>query len=105
MEELGQHSASADQRSEMFICGVFSLLDRLMGQPLASLMQSIPVPDAVAAALVDETGPYHAALELVRAVEAESVFDIRAAADATMLGLPEVNRAVLRALSNARQLD
>jgi len=105
MEELGRHSASADQRSEMFICGVFSLLDRLMGQPLPGLMQSIPVPDAVRAALVEETGPYHAALELVRAIEAESVFDIRAAADATMLGLPEVNRAVLRALSNARQLD
>src|SRR5580765_4819764 len=26
MEELGQHSVSTDQRSEMFICGVFSLL-------------------------------------------------------------------------------
>jgi len=105
MEELGRQSASSDQRSEMFICGVFSLLDRLMGQPLAELMHSIPVPDAVRAALVDQSGPYHAQLELVRAVEAESVFDIRSAADATMLGLPEVNRAVLRALSGARQLD
>jgi enoyl-CoA hydratase/carnithine racemase len=38
-------------------------------------------------------------------VEAESVFDIRSAAEATMLGLPEVNRAVLRALAGARQLD
>lgn len=105
MEELGQHSVSADQRSEMFICGVFSLLDRLMGQPLPDLMRSIPVPDAVRAALVDQAGPYHAQLELVRAVEAESVFDIRSAAEATMLGLPEVNRAVLRALASARQLD
>jgi len=105
MEELGRQSASADQRSEMFICGVFSLLDRLMGQPLAELMQSIPVSDTVRTALVDGAGPYHAQLELVRAVEAESVFDIRSAADATMLGLPEVNRAVLRALASARQLD
>jgi c-di-GMP phosphodiesterase len=105
MEELGLHSASSDQRSEMFICGVFSLLDRLMGQPLPELMRSIPVPDAVRAALVEQSGPYHAQLELVRAVEAESVFDIRAAAEATMLGLPEVNRAVLRALASARQLD
>ena len=45
-------------------------------------MRSIPVPDAVRAALVDQSGPYHAQLELVRAVEAESVFDIRAAAEA-----------------------
>ena len=105
MEELGRASADADQRGEMFICGVFSLLDRLMGQPMADLMRSIPVPDAVRAALVDDGGPYHAQLELVRAVEAESVYDIRAAAEATMLGLPDVNRAVLRALAGAKQLD
>jgi EAL and modified HD-GYP domain-containing signal transduction protein len=105
MEELGRATADADQRGEMFICGVFSLLDRLMGQPMADLMRSIPVPDAVRAALVDEGGPYHSQLELVRAVEAESVFDIRAAAEATMLGLPDVNRAVLRALAGAKQLD
>jgi EAL and modified HD-GYP domain-containing signal transduction protein len=105
MEELGRASADADQRGEMFICGVFSLLDRLMGQPMADLMRSIPVPDAVRAALVDESGPYHSQLELVRAVEAESVYDIRAAAEATMLGLPDVNRAVLRALAGAKQLD
>jgi c-di-GMP phosphodiesterase len=105
MEELGRASADADQRGEMFICGVFSLLDRLMGQPMADLMRSIPVPDAVRAALVDEAGPYHSQLELVRAIEAESVFDIRAAAEATMLGLPDVNRAVLRALAGAKQLD
>ena len=105
MEELGHQSTSSDQRSEMFICGVFSLLDRLMGQPLSDLVRSIPVPDTVRAALVDGQGPYHAQLDLVRAIEAESVFDIRSAADATMLGLPEVNRAVLRALAGARQLD
>ncbi|HSW27546.1 MAG TPA: HDOD domain-containing protein, partial [Burkholderiaceae bacterium] len=105
MEELGRQGTTSDQRSEMFICGVFSLLDRLMGQPLSELMRSLPVPEAVRAALVDQSGPYHAQLELVRAVEAESVFDIRSAAEATMLGLPEVNRAVLRALAGARQLD
>ncbi len=105
MEELGRQGTTSDQRSEMFICGAFSLLDRLMGQPLSELLRSLPVPEAVRAALVGQSGPYHAQLELVRAVEAESVFDIRAAAEATMLGLPEVNRAVLRALAGARQLD
>ncbi len=105
MEELGSQGADADQRSEMFICGVFSLLDRLMGQPLPELMRSIPVPETVRAALAEQSGPYHAQLELVRAIESESVIDIRNAAEATMLGLPEVNRAVLRALAGARQLD
>lgn len=105
MEELLRNSADADQRSEAFICGVFSLLDRMMGQSLADLLGSIPVPDGVRAALVDQTGPHHGLLEMVRAIEAESVYDVRAAADAAMLALPEINRAVMRALAAAKQLD
>lgn len=105
MEELVRNSADGDQRGEMFICGVFSLLDRLMGQTLPELMSSIPVPDAVRAALIDNGGPYHGHLELVRAIESESVYDVRAAAESLMMGLPEINRAVLQALAAAKQLD
>ncbi|MFO1216921.1 MAG: HDOD domain-containing protein [Burkholderiaceae bacterium] len=105
MEELVRPAADADQRGEAFICGVFSLLDRLMAQPLSDLLGSIPVPDAVRAALIDRAGPYHGLLELVRAIESESVYDVRAAAEAAMLALPEINRSVLRALSAAKQLD
>lgn len=105
MEELVRNSADGDQRGEMFICGVFSLLDRLMGQALPELMSSIPVPDAVRAALIDNGGPYHGHLELVRAIESESVYDVRAAAESLMMGLPEINRAVLQALAAAKQLD
>ena len=105
MEELVRNTADADTRGEVFICGVFSLLDRLMGQSLKDLLSSIPVPEPVRAALVDETGPHHGLLELVRAVEAESVYDVRAASDQLMMGLPEINRAVMRALSAAKQLD
>ncbi|EHR72781.1 putative signal transduction protein containing EAL and modified HD-GYP domains [Burkholderiales bacterium JOSHI_001] len=104
MEELVRGSADADQRGDMFICGVFSLLDRMMGQPFAQLLGSIPVSDAVRSALVDEAGPHHPYLELVRAVEAASVYDIRSAADAIMMSVSEVNRAVLRALAAARQI-
>ena len=106
MEELGRDSGLDDEhRSELFICGVFSLLDRMMGQPFAQLMRSIPVSEAVRAALVDGSGAHHPYLELVRAVESASVFDIRSAAEHILMGLPEVNRAVLRALAAARQLD
>jgi c-di-GMP phosphodiesterase len=106
MEELGRDGGvDDDRRAELFICGVFSLLDRMMNQPFAELLESVPVADAVRAALVDEQGPHHAYLELVRAVESASIYDIRSAADNVMMGVPEVNRAVLRALAAAKQLD
>ncbi len=106
MEELGRDSGLENEsRDELFICGVFSLLDRMMRQPFSELLSSLPVTENVRAALVDGAGPHHAYLELVRAVESASIYDIRSAAEALLINVPEVNRAVLRALAAARQLD
>ncbi len=105
MEELARSSGDEEMRNEMFICGVFSLLDRMFRQPFAELMRTIPVPERVYQALVDGTGPYQPYFELVRAVEAESLFDFRAAADNLMMSVSEINRAELRALTAAAQLD
>jgi c-di-GMP phosphodiesterase len=105
MEELVRGAGDDQMSSEMFICGVFSLLDIMMGQPFEQLLKSIPVPQDVYGALVKEEGRYRPYLELVRAVERESLFDIRECAEAVMLSAAEINRALLRALAAARQLD
>lgn len=105
MEELARGSGDAEMRGEMFICGVFSLLDQLLQQPVADLLKSVPVPERVRQALVDEAGPFHPYLELVRAIEQESGFDIRERAEGLLLSRGELNRAVLAALAAARSLD
>jgi EAL and modified HD-GYP domain-containing signal transduction protein len=105
MEELGRHQGDAEMRGEMFICGVFSLLDRLLNQSFADLLPNVPVPDTVQQALRGDGGPYLPYLNLVRAVEMESVFDIHECAEALMLGPAAVNRALLVALRAARELD
>jgi c-di-GMP phosphodiesterase len=105
MEELVRTSSDEEMRNEMFICGVFSLLDRMFRQPFAVLLKTLPVPERVRQALIDNTGPYHPYVELVRAVESESLYDFRSAADRLMLSVAEINRAQLRALNVAAQLD
>ena len=105
MEELVRGSGDEEMRNEMFICGVFSLLDRMFKQPFSELMKTIPVPQRVYQALVDGAGPYQPYFELVKAVEAESLFDFRSAADSLMMSVTEINRAQLRALTAAAQLD
>lgn len=105
MEELGRQQDDAEVRGEMFICGVFSLLDRLLQQPFKELLPSVPVPDRVAQALRGEGGPYAPFLELVEAIEQSSLFDIRERSEALFLSPAVVNRAVLGALLSARQLD
>jgi EAL and modified HD-GYP domain-containing signal transduction protein len=104
MEELARVTSDETMRNEIFICGVFSLLDHMFRQPFRDLMQSIPVAERIFEALVDGAGPYAPYLELVRAIESESLADITAASDALMVSPTEVNRALLTALAAAAQL-
>jgi EAL and modified HD-GYP domain-containing signal transduction protein len=106
MEELARSNGTDEEmRNEMFICGVFSLLDKMMQQPFAELLKTIPVPQRVYQALVENTGPFQPYFAVVLAVEQESLFDIRAAADAMLMSVAEINRAELRALAAAAQLE
>jgi EAL and modified HD-GYP domain-containing signal transduction protein len=105
MEELVRGSSDAEMRGEMFICGVFSLLNHMLKLPFDELLKSLPVPDRVRDALVSQAGPFAPYLDLVRAIENEALFDIRECADQVFMGLLEINSAVLRALRSARQLD
>ncbi len=105
MEELVRSSGDDEMRSEMFICGVFSLLDRMFKQPFTELMRSIPVPQRVYQALAEGAGPYQPYFDVVKAIEGESLYDFRAAAESTFMSVSEINRAQLRALTAAAELD
>lgn len=105
MEELVRPQGDRDLAGELFICGVFSLLDRLLNQSFTDLLANVPVPERVQQALRGEGGPHQPYLDLVRAIEGESLFDIRECAEKLFLSPAEVNRALLLGLRSARQLD
>ena len=105
MEELARSGGDEEMRGEIFICGVFSLLDHMFQQPFEQLLNSLPVPERVRQALVDNTGPYQPYIDVVRAVETGSLFDFREAADKLMMSAAEINRALLRALTAASELE
>lgn len=104
MEALAPAGTDLATRSELFICGVFSLLDRMFQQPFADLLKTIPVPDAVFQALALKQGPFRPALSLVRCLEGGTGLDIREAALVAGLDARTVNRALLTALAGAIEL-
>ena len=105
MEELVRSSADEEMRNEMFICGVFSLLDRMFQQPFAQLLEAIPVPERVRQALAENSGPFQPYIELVQAIEGDARFEFREAAEQLMMSVSEINRAQLRALMAASELE
>jgi len=104
MEEIARPGGDDALRNELFICGVFSTLDRMIGQPFEVLLKTIPVQESVANALAHDTGPCAPFLALARAVEAESAYDIRETAEALMLSVGDVNRALAKSLVHAHSL-
>lgn len=105
MEELALAAGQDDLRGEMFICGMFSLLDRLLGQSFGQLLEYVPMPARVQLSLTREGGPYEGHIKLVEAVEQSSLADIRDTSESLLISPHDLNRCILSALRSARELD
>lgn len=99
MEHLADAGIEDDLRREVFLCGVLSQVDLLLGETLGSALHRIPLPGRVTSALLGQTGPYAPWLEVAAVVESSSTKIIRDVCRAHDLEADAVNRAVLRALS------
>lgn len=99
MERLSDAGAEEDLRREVFLCGIFSQVDLLLGDNLGSALHRLPLPGRVASAVLGNTGPYAPWLEVARALESGSTKMIRDVCKAHDLQTDHVNRALLRSLA------
>jgi EAL and modified HD-GYP domain-containing signal transduction protein len=58
-----------DRQSDMFLMGLFSLLDTIMSRPIDEILEEITVEDDIVAALTGEPGVLRSILDLVIAME------------------------------------
>jgi EAL and modified HD-GYP domain-containing signal transduction protein len=105
MERIGRQLVKEINVEELFMTGLFSLLDRIFAQPFEELLEQVNLPDAVSSALLNQGEPYGSLLKLAQAIEGEDPTAIRASAQ--LLGLKEVdvNRALLLAIRDADQIE
>lgn len=70
LESMGKLHGSSKFRAEtLFLLGLFSKLDVLLGQPMDKLLKNIPLDKDVEAALLSKPSPYWAWLSLVEDIE------------------------------------
>jgi len=102
-ELLGMKALERGEGEHLFVAGMFSLLDRLLGLPMQEVLDTIQLPEQVTAALLDRGGPYGPYLALAEACELNSDLVASLAAG---LGLEpvEVNKAHLSALAWAQNV-
>ena len=102
-ELLGARFLPKGEGENLFVAGMFSLLDRLLGLPMKEVLDTILLPDEVVRALLTRGGMYGPYLALAEACELNSHL---VASLAKSLGISplEVNKAHLSALAWAQNV-
>ena len=89
-----------DLRREIYLCGLFSQLDELLGEPLGTILRRLPLSERIYDATVLRTGPYTSGLQMACALETDDASAIRQLCETYEMDLEEVNRALLRVLAD-----
>lgn len=102
-ELLGQGLLSKGEAENLFVVGMFSLLDQLLGIPIQQVLTQIVLPEAIARALLLREGVYGPFLTLAEVCERDDgcASDI---ADALFITPTRVNQAHVSALAWAQNI-
>lgn len=98
-ELLGSRVLDPVERDDLFVAGVFSLLDVMLGVQMEDVLARLALPAPVAAALAARDGPYGPVLALVEALESDDLDAIVRSADALGVAAADVSTDHLQALA------
>ncbi|RQO36229.1 histidine kinase [Herminiimonas sp. KBW02] len=102
-ELAGQGILPKNEAENLFVVGMFSLLDRLLGMPMEEVLGKIQLAEPVVQALLTRDGMYGPFLALAEACE-QNNGNIAALADSLFISARQVNEAHLAALLWAQAL-
>jgi c-di-GMP-related signal transduction protein len=102
-ELLGQAALGKSEAENIFVAGMFSLLDRLLGIPMQEVLANIQLSEDVVTALLTRGGKYGPYLALAEACELNSGLVASLAATLKLSPL-QVNQAHLSALAWAQNV-
>lgn len=103
-ELLGQKYLPRGESEGLFVAGIFSLLDRLLGVDMKEVLASIKLSDQVVEALLTRSGPYGPYVALAEACELNSPL-VGPLSASLKISPREVNLAHLSALAWAQNLS
>lgn len=102
-ELLGVKALKRGEGENLFVAGMFSLLDRLLGLPMQEVLDTIQLPEEVMSALLNRGGMYGPYLALAEACELNSNL-VASLASGLDIDPVDVNKAHLSALAWAQNV-
>jgi EAL and modified HD-GYP domain-containing signal transduction protein len=104
-ELLGTGKIDTAQKDDLFVTGMFSLLDVLLRVPMSQALQGLKLPEAVTQALITHDGEFAPYLELAIACEEFDAKKIAHLSQLLSLDVDRVNINHIDALVWAQNLD
>jgi EAL and modified HD-GYP domain-containing signal transduction protein len=104
LERLGADMQFDGDRDDLFLCGAFSLLDKILGIPLTELLGRISISDGITDALIGDEGPLAPLLAVVRGLEARDPAFLRVQCEKLAIRPDFVGQALLGAIAESRTL-
>ena len=101
-EQLIEAGVSLDLQREMYLCSLFSQLDLLLHEPVATILRRTPLNERIFDAIVTRSGPYAAVLQMSQALESRDPAPIRQLREQEEWEAEDLNRMLLRMLSELK---
>ena len=98
-ELLGESYFEKRDRDNLFIVGVFSLLDAILKMPMDTVLEKLQLPEAINEALISREGIYGPFLRLTEACEYADGNEILSLAESLQLDAHKVNESHIAALA------
>lgn len=89
-------------RSEIHLCGLLAGIEPLLGEPLAALLDRLPLSWRIRDALLQREGPYAPYLAIADSLASADTRATHHLCELHELDMEDVNRALLRALAGRR---
>ena len=103
-ELLGKDLVDRGERDNLFIVGIFSLLDAMLEMPMDQVLEKLTLPENIADALLRREGIYGPFLALAEACESADIGRIHDLATSLTIEPAKVNQAHLQALAWVEEL-
>lgn len=103
-ELLGTERLEGHERDNLFIVGLFSLIDVILGIPIAKAIDTLSLPEGISEALLNRGGVYGPFLGLAKACEGGDWKQIDQLAQKAGLSARQINEAHLGAIAWAEQI-
>jgi len=101
LQAIGSALEIDGEKEDLFLCGAFSLLDRILGIPMGDVLSRVSISDAITDALMDGSGALGPLIELMHAVENREPNEVSRLCDELSIGPMDVNQALLSAVGSA----